>query len=173
MADQSQGVVPMLAYRDGPRAMDWLAATFGFRERTRWLDERGVLAHGEMEADAGPIMLATPSPKYEGPLLHRSHCEDAAAWSAVPWVVDGVLVYVNDAKSHFEHAEHAGATLLSGLEQGPPNTLLYRAEDPEGHRWMFMQRGTLEGVQQLPRPCGHPRASQRRLPGRMGEPSEP
>jgi uncharacterized glyoxalase superfamily protein PhnB len=129
----------MLAYRDGPRAMDWLAAAFGFRERTRWLDENGVLTHGEMEADAGLVMMATPSPAYEGPLQHRSHCEWAAAWLAVPWVVDGVLVYINDIESHFEHAQEAGATLLSGLEKGPSNTLLYRAEDLEGHRWMFMQ----------------------------------
>lgn len=134
----------MLAYRDGPRAMDWLAATFGFRERTRWLDKDGVLTHGELEADRGIIMLATPTPDYEGPLLHRSHCEQAAAWSAVPLVVDGVLVYVGDVHSHFEHAKEAGVTLLSGLEEGPPNTLLYRAEDLEGHRWMFIQSTPLD-----------------------------
>ena len=34
----------------------------------------------------------------------------------------------------------AGATLLSGLESGPEGSLLYRVEDLEGHRWMFMQR---------------------------------
>ena len=136
---KSAGVIPMIAYRDGPRAMDWLAAAFGFRERTRWVDENGVLTHGEMETDAGIIMMATPSPDYEGPLQHRSHCDLAAAWSSVPWVIDGVLVYVDDVQSHFEHAKEAGTALLSGLEEGPPDTLLYRAEDLEGHRWMFMQ----------------------------------
>jgi uncharacterized glyoxalase superfamily protein PhnB len=136
---KSAGVIPMIAYRDGPRAMDWLAAAFGFRERTRWVDENGVLTHGEMETDAGIIMMATPTPDYEGPLQHRSHCARAAAWSSVPWVIDGVLVYVDDVQSHFERAKEAGATLLSGLEEGPLNTLLYRAEDLEGHRWMFMQ----------------------------------
>jgi uncharacterized glyoxalase superfamily protein PhnB len=30
-------VVPMLAYEDGPVAMDWLARAFGFRERMRML----------------------------------------------------------------------------------------------------------------------------------------
>jgi uncharacterized glyoxalase superfamily protein PhnB len=139
VADKSAGVVPMVAYRDGPRAMDWLAAAFGFREKVRWLDENGMLTHGEMETGAGIIMLATPTPAYEGPLQHRSHCDVAAAWSSVPWVIDGVLVYVDDVQSHFERAKEAGATLLSGLEEGPLNTLLYRAEDLEGHRWMFMQ----------------------------------
>src|SRR3954453_21738179 len=80
----------MLSYRHGPEAMDWLAAAFGFRESTRWLDDDGVLAHGEMATDKGVIMLATPTLDYEGPLRHRSHCDGAAAWSAAPWVVDGV-----------------------------------------------------------------------------------
>jgi uncharacterized glyoxalase superfamily protein PhnB len=136
---EEQGVVPMLAYRDGSRAMDWLAAAFGFRERARWLDDDGVLTHGEMATDRGVIMLATPTPDYEGPLQHRSHCAQAAAWSAAPWVIDGVLVYVDDIESHFGQAKAGGATLLSGIEAGPEDSRLYRAEDLEGHRWMFMQ----------------------------------
>jgi PhnB protein len=138
--EDEQGVVPMLSYRHGPEAMEWLAAAFGFRESTRWLDDDGVLAHGEMATDRGVIMLATPTPDYEGPLSHRSHCDGAAAWSAAPWVVDGVLVYVDDVASHFERAKAGGAGLLSGLEEGPGGSRLYRAEDLEGHRWMFMQR---------------------------------
>jgi uncharacterized glyoxalase superfamily protein PhnB len=136
---QEQGVVPMLAYSDGPRAMDWLAAAFGFQERTRWLGDDNVLRHGEMATDRGVIMLATPTPDYEGPLAHRSHCEQAAAWAAAPWVIDGVLVYVNDIEAHYEQAKAQGATLLSGIETGPEDSRLYRAEDLEGHRWMFMQ----------------------------------
>lgn len=140
MADGSTGVVPMVAYRDGPAAMDWLAAAFGFREEVRWLDDEGVLTHGEMVAGRGRIMLATPTLDYEGPLLHRSHCDQAAAWSRAPWVIDGVLVYVEDISSHFNQARAAGATLLSGIEPGPDGSLIYRVEDVEGHRWMFMQQ---------------------------------
>jgi uncharacterized glyoxalase superfamily protein PhnB len=132
----------MIAYADGLRAMDWLAAAFGFRERARWLDDDGVLTHGEMATDRGLVMMATPTPAYEGPLQHRSHCDQAAAWSAVPWVVDGVLAYVDDIESHFERAKAAGATLLSGIEEGPEDSRLYRVEDLEGHRWMFVQQGT-------------------------------
>ncbi len=140
MHDTEQGVVPMLSYADGASAMEWLSRCFGFERRERWLDENGVLTHGEMSTGRGLIMLATPSPDYEGPRLHRSHCSAAAAWSVVPWVVDGVLVYVDDVASHFEHASEAGVSLLSDVESGPEGRLLYRAEDMEGHRWMFMQR---------------------------------
>jgi len=133
------GVIPMIAYEDGGAAMDWLARVFGFRERTRMMGDEGILAHGEMETDDGLIMLATPSPQYEGPKHHREHCEPARNWSNVPWVIDGVLVYVNAIDQHFERAKREGATILSELEDGYPGRR-YRAEDLEGHRWMFMQR---------------------------------
>lgn len=134
-------VIPMLDYEDGPAAMDWLAKAFGFQEVTRWVDEDGRLSHGEMIVGDGRIMLATATPDYESPKHHREHCERAMAWSAVPWVIDGVLVYVDDVDEHFERARAAGAMMLTGLEDGPPGKR-YRVEDIEGHRWMFMQRPT-------------------------------
>jgi uncharacterized glyoxalase superfamily protein PhnB len=137
MADEYPGVIPMLAYRDGPAAMDWLVRAFGFRERDRRLDSTGRLSHGELDTGAGIVMLATPSPDYEGPALHRSHCERAARWQEVPYVVDGVLVYVEDVAAHCRRAKAAGARILSEPEEGAPR---YRVEDLEGHRWFFMER---------------------------------
>jgi uncharacterized glyoxalase superfamily protein PhnB len=132
-------VIPMFAYRDGPKAMDWLADAFGFKERERRVTKEGRLTHGEMEAGRGLIMLATPSPDYEGPTLHREHCEQARKWSEVPYIIDGALVYVGDAAAHYERARRAGAHILSELEQSPDGKR-YRAEDLEGHRWMFLER---------------------------------
>lgn len=139
MTDEYPAVIPMLAYEDGVAAMDWLARAFGFRERARMLGENGRLSHGEMEAGAGMIMLATPSPHYHGPKRHREESEPARMWSEVPYVIDGVLVYVDDVDAHFERARGAGATILSEVESGGPGKR-YRAEDLEGHRWMFMER---------------------------------
>jgi uncharacterized glyoxalase superfamily protein PhnB len=141
MSTDEQAVVPMIAYEDGPAAMDWLATAFGFRERTRMLDSGGRLAHGEMDTGGGLIMLATPSPHYQSPRHHRLECERAQQWSSVPWVIDGALVYVDDVDSHHLRAREAGATILSEVEDGGPGKR-YRAEDIEGHRWMFMQRRT-------------------------------
>jgi PhnB protein len=129
----------MLAYEDGHAAMEWLARAFGFRERTRMSGANGQLAHGEMEAGEGLIMLATPTPDYESPRTHRESCERARKWSAVPWVIDGVLVFVSGVDEHFARAKREGATILSELEDGPP-ARRYRAEDLEGHRWMFMEK---------------------------------
>jgi uncharacterized glyoxalase superfamily protein PhnB len=134
-----QDVIPMLDYEDGPAALDWLAGAFGFREVIRFLAPDGSLSHGEMLAGNGRIMFATATPDYESPKHHREHCARARAWLAVPWVIDGVLVYVDDVDAHFARAKEAGAAILSEPEDGPPGRR-YRAEDLEGHRWMFMQR---------------------------------
>jgi uncharacterized glyoxalase superfamily protein PhnB len=133
------GVIPMIAYEDGAGALDWLATTFGFRERTRMAGKDGRISHAEMETGEGLIMLASPTPDYESPRRHRESCEPARRWSAVPWVIDGVLVYVDDVVAHYERARRAGARILSEPEADDYGHR-YRAEDLEGHRWMFLQR---------------------------------
>jgi uncharacterized glyoxalase superfamily protein PhnB len=50
-----------------------------------------------------------------------------------------VLVYVRDLDAHFERDREHGAHILSAPESDFPG-FRYRAEDLEGHRWMFMQR---------------------------------
>src|SRR2546421_3971264 len=139
MMNNYPAVIPMIAYENGPAAMDWLARAFGFRERARFLGDGGRLSHGEMEAGGGLIMLATPSPHYHGPKRHREESEAARRWSEIPYIVDGVLVYVDDVEAHYANAKAAGATILSALESGDEGKR-YRAEDLEGHRWMFIQR---------------------------------
>jgi len=132
-------VIPMIAYEDGVAAMDWLATAFGFRERTRMTGPDGTLSHGELEAGDGLVMLASPTPAYEGPRRHRSSCKAAEKWSAVPYIIDGVLVYVDDVDAHCAQAKASGATMLSEPET-TEHGKVYRVEDLEGHRWMFMER---------------------------------
>jgi uncharacterized glyoxalase superfamily protein PhnB len=124
MPDKYPDVIPMIAYADGVAALEWLARAFGFVERARMVGNDGRLAHGEMEAGDGVI---------------RQHCARAEKWSRVPYIIDGALVYVADVDAHFARAKREGAVILSELEPGPP-ARRYRAEDLEGHRWMFMQR---------------------------------
>ncbi len=131
-------VIPMLAYENGPSTMDWLIRAFGFREVDRRVED-GRLTHGELDTGGGVVMLATPSLNYRGPKRHREECEIAQGWHDVPYIIDGVLVYVDDIDAHFERAQAAGATILSPLEEGGEGKR-YRAEDLEGHRWMFIQR---------------------------------
>jgi uncharacterized glyoxalase superfamily protein PhnB len=52
-----------------------------------------------------------------------------------------VYVSVDDLDAHYDRAVAAGATILSELEDNPGiGQRQYRAEDLEGHRWMFATR---------------------------------
>jgi PhnB protein len=133
-------VIPFLTYEDGLAALDWLAKVFGFTETERVTSSDGRLSHGEMSIGDGLIMLASPSPHYQSPKRHRDNCEIAASWSVLPWIIDGVLVLVENVDEHYARAKAAGALVLSEPEDGPP-ARRYRVEDLEGHRWMFMERG--------------------------------
>jgi uncharacterized glyoxalase superfamily protein PhnB len=132
-------IIPMLTYEDGVAAMEWLCRVFGFEEKTKWLDEKGKLTHGEIAMGEGMIMLANGSVDYQSPLHHRQTCAQTAKWYSVPYVINGVLVFVDDVQVHFENSKKLGAGILSNLEFGEPGSR-YRAEDLEGQRWMFMQK---------------------------------
>jgi uncharacterized glyoxalase superfamily protein PhnB len=138
-ATNQQEVTPFLCYEDGAAAMDWLASAFGFEQRTRWLNDDGTLAHGEMLAGGGLIMMVGGVPGYESPRRHREHCAANAEWSKLPWVIDGLVVQVDDVDAHFRRATAAGATVLSEPEDKGYGRS-YSAEDIEGHRWMFQRR---------------------------------
>ncbi len=144
MADSTvtttSSVVPMLAYEDTAAAIDWLDRAFGFREQAdqRYTEPDGTITHAQMIVGNGMIMLATPTPEYQAPARHRETCEAAAAWSKVPWVIDGVQVEVDDVAAHLDRARAAGARILTPLRDEPYGKL-YNAEDIEGHRWMFIE----------------------------------
>jgi len=137
MPDQT--VFPMMAYENAAAAMDWLVRTFGFVELKRMTDKLGRVVHGELELSGNTVAVASPTPDYQGPKRHAQNCEQARQWLKVPWVIDGVLVFVDDINSHFTRAQHEGATMLGEIENGGPGRL-YRAADLEGHRWMFVER---------------------------------
>ena len=136
-----QDVVPMLSYEDGFAALAWLNAAFGFteNEEMRFLDDDGRISHAELKSGNGIIMIAASNPAYQNNNKHRKHCGYADKWLAVPWIINGLLVYVDDVDAHFKRAKENGAEILSEIEDGFPGKR-YRCADIEGQRWMFMQR---------------------------------
>lgn len=134
-----QRVVPMLSYEDVGRAGDWIVEAFGFEEVERYEDERTV-THVTLRLGDGIVFLGNPGPEYRGPRKLAETCEAARRMLETPYVVDGVFVEVDDIDAHYERARAAGATILSELEGNPGiGQRQYRAEDIEGHRWMFAQ----------------------------------
>ena len=130
-------IAPMLSYEDVGAAADWLVRAFGFEEVERF-DWEGRVAHVTLRLGSGVVMIGWPGESYVSPKRLREQCEAAAKMYDVPWVVDGVWVQVDDLEAHFERAREEGARMLSEIEDGTVERL-YRAEDPEGHRWMFTQ----------------------------------
>ena len=133
-------LIPMLAYEDGAAAIEWLTRAFGFREQLRFQDDDGTVNHAELETGSGTVMLSTPSPDYVSPRRLRELSPELRKMAEAPYLIDGVLVEVDDVDAHFARARDAGATILSDPEDVPDvGVRHYRVEDPEGHRWMFSQ----------------------------------
>jgi uncharacterized glyoxalase superfamily protein PhnB len=138
---RQRAAVPMISYEDVGAAADWLTNAFGFRETgQRYTDEEGRVTHAEVELDGALVYLGWPGPDYQSPDHHAKECDHAREWLKVPYVVDGVHIYVDDLDAHYERAKEAGARILRE-PQDEPYGRLYNAADLEGHRWMFMQAG--------------------------------
>jgi uncharacterized glyoxalase superfamily protein PhnB len=136
-----QRIVPFIGYEDAAGAIEWLERAFGFREnRGARYEEDGTITHAELDLDGATIYLSAPT-DYTSPQTLRAESEAARRAYDNPWVIDGHFVEVGDLDAHYERAQAAGATILR--EPGDPEHgyRMYTAEDPEGHRWMFGQRG--------------------------------
>ena len=132
-------IAPMLSYEDVGAASDWLCAAFGFRETGRF-ETGGRVTHVNLAVGDGVVMLGWPGPHYRSPGHHREACDDARRWLDTSFVVDGVYVRVDDIDAHHARAGAAGATILSEVEDNAAvGQRQYRAEDLEGHRWMFAE----------------------------------
>jgi uncharacterized glyoxalase superfamily protein PhnB len=114
-------VIPVLIYPDVREAVDWLCAAFGFVERVRIGENHrsqltfgdGALIIGDVRGDRHP-----PRP---GEATHS------------------VMVRVDDARAHCEHARAHGARILTEPTDHPYGERQYNAEDPAGHQWTFSE----------------------------------
>lgn len=140
MSPIEQRVFPMLSYEDVGLAADWISEAFAFEERERFAEDDGTVSHVTMVLDGAVVFLGWPGSGYRSPKRHAEECEIERQILDTPYVVDGVMVYVDDVAAHFERARAAGATILSELEENrAAGQRQYRVEDLEGHRWMFAQ----------------------------------
>ena len=110
-----------LHYEDPPSAARWLARAFQLGswsgipeegEEPEWIE----LHHGNLAILLFPL---DGQPVRHAPVTHA------------PWV------YVDDLDGHIAHAQAAGATIVTGIEQRGYRA--YTAEDLEGRRWVFAQ----------------------------------
>lgn len=140
-------IASALYYDDAGAAIDWLCRAFGFTCRMRVQGEGGTVAHSELELDGGLIMVSSINGKTERPvpLSCRSPRELGG------WNTQTLCVVVDDVDAHCARARELGAVIAEEpktTDYGPDywTDRTYRAIDPEGHQWWFLQRVREQGA---------------------------
>lgn len=114
-------VIPVLIYPDVREAVDWLGAAFGFVERVQiGENHRSQLAVGDGAVIIGDVRHDRRPPR-PGEATHS------------------VVVRVDDAHAHCEHARAQGARILMEPNDFEYGERQYTAEDPAGHQWTFSE----------------------------------
>jgi uncharacterized glyoxalase superfamily protein PhnB len=117
-------VIPVLTYPDVRAAVVWLTDTFGFDERVRIGEgHRSQLQFGDGAVIVADVR-ADRTPPRSGEATHS------------------VLVRVEDARAHFEHARALGARILMEPTDMPFGERQYTVEDLAGHQWTFSETFT-------------------------------
>lgn len=115
-------VVPILAYPDVRKAVDWLRDTFGFVERLQIAEHRAQLVIG-----GGAMIVAEYIDRDRRPTEGADH------------VSHQITVRVEDVQRHYEHAAACGAEILEPPVEHMFGERQYVARDIGGHRWTFSQ----------------------------------
>ncbi len=131
----------VLYYDNAVAAIEWICDVFDFELRMKIEGEARTVVHSELTYGEGLIMVADAKVRSEGP---------NSLPSKSPRSLDGtntqtLLVFVDDADAHCEHARAAGAKIIdepTTHDYGEDHWAdrMYRAEDFEGHHWWFTQR---------------------------------
>ena len=117
----SAQVIPVLVYPDVREAVEWLQDAFGFVERVKiGENHRAQLSFGEGAVIVGDVRHERRPPR-PGEETHS------------------VVVRVDDAHAHCEHARTHGARILMEPTDFEYGERQYSAEDFAGHRWIFSE----------------------------------
>jgi len=117
----SATVIPVLIYPDVREAVAWLEQAFGFKERVQiGEDHRSQLSFGDGGVIVGDVRHDRRPPR-PGEATHS------------------VMVRLQDARAHCEHARAHGANILMEPTDFEYGERQYTAEDPAGHQWTFSE----------------------------------
>lgn len=120
-------VIPVLVYPDVRAAVAFLETAFGFTERVQiGEDHRAQLSYGNGGLIVGDVRHERRPPR-AGEETHS------------------VMVRVEDARAHCEHARAHGAVIRMEPTDFEYGERQYSADDPFGHHWTFSE--TLRDVQ--------------------------
>ena len=121
--------------------IDWLCEAFGFEVRLKVEGDKGQIVHSELIYGEGLIMVGEESDEARSKRWNINMRSPLT----VNANTQGMMVFVDDADSHCQHARKAGAKIVDepavhdyGEDYWADRS--YGAVDPEGHLWWFTQR---------------------------------
>jgi len=129
MADNTPhriSVVPGMAYRKAPEAIEWLCRVFGFERHAVHPGPDNTIMHAELTLGDGMIMLG--SVRGNDP-FHKHPDEIGGAETR------SANLIVNDADAICARARAAGAEIVFDIQDKPYGGRGFTCRDPEGHLW--------------------------------------
>jgi uncharacterized glyoxalase superfamily protein PhnB len=126
----SNGLVPLIRYRDVAAAIEWLADAFGFEKRSVITDPDGTVAYAELSYGRGIVMLGPVGESVLDSLLKQP--DELGGLGT-----QSVYVAVDDVEGHFKRARESGADIVLEFGSDETGDRAYAARDPEGHIWNF------------------------------------
>ena len=120
-------VIPGMAYRNAPAAIEWLCSVFGFEKHAVHPGPNNTIMHAELTLGDGMIMLGSVNDDYSR--LRKQPDEIGGAET------HSVSLIVSDADAICARAKSAGAEMISDIEDKPYGGRGFTCRDPQGHIW--------------------------------------
>lgn len=126
----SNGLAPLIRYRDVAAAVEWLSSTFGFEVQSVVRDEDGTIVYAEMRFGGDVVMIGPVGDSSLDALLRQPDEVGGLGTQAC-------YVAVSDVAAHYAHAKASGAEIVLAFGSEEAGDRAYAARDLEGHVWNF------------------------------------
>jgi uncharacterized glyoxalase superfamily protein PhnB len=113
-------LLPHIAYKRLPEAIDWLSAVFGFVELYRY----GEPISGAQVRLANAFLMVNAKPEQMSP-------------AEFGYGTQSLTIFVEDVEAHFARSKAVGAKVVEELHETEYGELQYGVLDLEGHHWLF------------------------------------
>jgi len=135
---KASAIIPCLAYKDAPAAIEWLCNAFGFEKHLIVPGEDDTIAHAELTL--GNIMIMTGSMQNgtEFSKLIKHPSDIGGFQTQSPYIV------IEEIDDHYARAKAAGAKIVIDLKAEDYGGKNYSCYDLEGHLWNFGSYDPLE-----------------------------
>jgi uncharacterized glyoxalase superfamily protein PhnB len=120
-------VIPGMAYRNAPAAIEWLCQVFGFEKHAVYPGPNDTIAHAELTLGYGMIMLGSATNTHPEWMKHPDQIGGAETRS------DNLVV--PDADAVYARAKAAGAEIISDIEDKHYGGRAFTCRDLEGRIW--------------------------------------